>query len=45
MLTIQEAVNEIKILIEDAIVKGGVEGKNNLMASIPTWLHLSMVSI
>lgn len=27
MLTIQEAVNEIKILIEDAIVKGGVEGK------------------
>lgn len=31
MLTIQEAVNEIKILIEDAIVKGGVEGKNNLI--------------
>ena len=31
MLTIQEAVNEIKSLIEDAIVKGGVEGKNNLI--------------
>ena len=31
MLTIQEAVNQIKILIEDAIVKGGVQGKNNLI--------------
>lgn len=31
MLTIQEAVNKIKSLIEDAIVKGGVEGKNNLI--------------
>lgn len=31
MLTIHEAVNEIKSLIEDAIVKGGVEGKNNLI--------------
>lgn len=31
MLTIQEAVNEIKSLIEVAIVKGGIEGKNNLI--------------
>ncbi|MBD5223691.1 MAG: restriction endonuclease [Bacteroidales bacterium] len=31
MLTIQEAVNQIKALIEYAIVKGGVEGKNNLI--------------
>lgn len=31
MLTIQDAVNNIKSLIEDAIIKGGVEGKNNLI--------------
>lgn len=31
MLTIQEAVNKIKSLIEDAIIKGGVVGKNNLI--------------
>lgn len=31
MLTIQDAVNQIKELIEDAIIKGGVEGKNNLI--------------
>ena len=31
MITIQNAVNQIKALIEDAIVNGGVEGKNNLI--------------
>lgn len=31
MITIQEAVRDIKSLIEDAIVKGGVERKNNLI--------------
>lgn len=31
MLTIQQAVNKIKSLIEDAIINGGVEGKNNLI--------------
>lgn len=31
MLTIQDAVNNIKSLIEDAIVERGVEGKNNLI--------------
>lgn len=31
MLTIQEAVNKIKELIEDAIQIGGVAGKNNLI--------------
>lgn len=31
MLTIQDAVNKIKKLIEDAIVKDGVDGKNNLI--------------
>lgn len=31
MLTIQDAVNNIKLLIEDAIINGGVEGKNNLI--------------
>lgn len=33
MLTIQEAVNQIKYLIEDAIVRGGIERKNNLIRS------------
>ena len=28
MITIQNAVNQIKALIEDAIIKGGEEGKN-----------------
>lgn len=31
MLTIQDAVNNIKNLIEKAIINGGVEGKNNLI--------------
>lgn len=31
MLTIQDAVNNIKRLIEDSIIQGGVEGKNNLI--------------
>lgn len=31
MVTIQEAVNQIKKLIEKAIVESGVEGKNNLI--------------
>ncbi len=31
MLTIQDAVNQIKVLIENATVEGGVEGKNNLI--------------
>ncbi len=31
MISIQEAVNQIKKLIEDAIIKGGEEGKNNLI--------------
>lgn len=31
MLTIQDAVNRIKSLIEDAIINGGIEGKNNLI--------------
>lgn len=31
MLNIQESVNQIKELIEDAIITGGVEGKNNLI--------------
>lgn len=31
MITIQDAVNQIKALIEDAIITGGVEGKNNLI--------------
>lgn len=31
MLSIQDAVNKIKSLIEDAIVERGVEGKNNLI--------------
>lgn len=31
MLNIQQAVNKIKELIENAIVDGGVEGKNNLI--------------
>lgn len=33
MLTIQEAVSQIKRLIENAIISGGVEGKNNLIRS------------
>lgn len=31
MLTIQDAVNQIKTLIENAIIDGGVAGKNNLI--------------
>lgn len=31
MLTIQDAVNKIKILIENAIINGGVVEKNNLI--------------
>lgn len=33
MITIQQAVNDIKKLIEDAIINGGVDGKNNLIRS------------